>query len=391
MWAVKIYDYFFDLGSQDRIGLIFSMLIALVLGLKIQQFWKTKYNWLVLIFTLSIPFFIYPIISNLILVTDLSWVFVHLFLVLTMISVILLGKSKVLFLLPVSYCAVFFIPTDFQDEQSQFYDRVESSIETRYGGAQIVRWKNDFWMYYNQQLQFSTIDKHIYQEAYVQPVMQFVKGGSEVLLIGGDNGAIEDELSKFENTISLTQLTLDTAFYAFARSNTSIPSRKFEEKIVKEEDVFRFLSESEDFFDLIIIDLPDPTNVEYAQYYTMEFYRLAHQRLKKSGFLISQSGDTYRKGNEVQKIWNSISEVGLNILPYQCQIPSIGQWSWVIGSKEMSSEEMGTSLSDIDPTSTIWWGQEAMDLMLASGKQSFFSVETSEVNRLVNVQDIPEP
>jgi len=307
-----------------------------------------------------------------------------------MIGVLLIIKTKVLFLLPISYSIVFFIPYDFQEEQLKFYDRVESSIETRLGEAQIVRWKNDFWMYYNQQLQFSTIDKHLYQEAYVHPVMQFVAAGSEVLLIGGDNGAVEDELSKFENTISLTQLTLDPVFYDFARSNASIPSRKFEEKIVKQKDVFRFLSQGEDFFDLIIIDLPDPTNVEYAQYYTMEFYLLAYQRLKSSGLLITQSGDTNRKGNEVQKIWNSIAEVGLNVLPYQCQIPSIGQWSWVIGSKEMSSEEMRSNLSDIASTSTIWWNQEAMDLMLASGKQSFFSRETSEINHLVKVQEKQE-
>ncbi|MEP1094826.1 MAG: hypothetical protein ABJG78_06925 [Cyclobacteriaceae bacterium] len=390
MWAVKIYDYFFDLGTPDRIGLVFSMLAALVLGLKIQQFWKTKYNWVVLILALSIPFFIYPLVSNLLLMTDLSWVFVHLFLILTMIGVILLGKSIALFLLPISYCAVFFIPNDFQDEQSQFYDRVESSVETRFGGAQIVRWKDDFWMYYNKQLQFSTIDKHLYQEAYVQPVMQFIEAGSEVLLIGGDNGVIEDELSKFENKISLTQLVLDKDFYDFTRSNTSIPGREFEKKMVIQKDVFHFLSENEDFYDLIIIDLPDPTNVEYAQYYTMEFYLLAHARLKDAGFLVTQSGDTYRKGNEVQKIWNSISEVGLNVLPYQCQIPSIGQWSWVIGSREMSSEEMRRGLSNVTLTSTTWWDQEAMDLMLASGKQSFFGKETTEINRLVKVQQEQE-
>ena len=51
--------------------------------------------------------------------------------------------------------------------------------------------------------------------------------------------------------------------------------------------------ESKEFYDVIIIDLPDPRTIELAKLYSLEFYHLCKYRLKTNGFIITQSGSPY--------------------------------------------------------------------------------------------------
>lgn len=384
LWSSKVHDYFFGVTSADQVGL----LIAFIAGLVLFDRFSFEENqtkplligsiWLVVLFTM------HPIVSRLILFTDLSWLVIYLFVILTSFCLIYLFQTKFVFCIPLALIVVFFIPYEFKQEQLQFYDRVESSIETRKGEAQVVRWKEGFWLYYNKQLQYSTLDKHLYQEAYVQPVLQLIGKGSKVFLIGGDNGIIEDELTKFEGEVSLTLLGLDSEFHEFARGIDGIPLKQFAEKEeVFGTGVFDYLDQNPNQFDLIIIDVPDPVNLDFSQYYTVELYELVDRALTEEGFLVTQSGDFYKNGVKAQQIWNSIAKVGMNVLPLQCQIPTIGQWSWAIGSKDQSVAEMKRQLSKIKPTTTKWWNQDAANLMLSFGKD-YFPKETDALNQLVN-------
>ncbi len=299
---------------------------------------------------------------------------------LTALGVRTLFESKFLFLTPLVFAGVFLFPFEFQKAQLKFYDKLESSIETRFGEAQIVQWKGDYWMYYNGQLQFSTIDGHMFREAYIQPLMQFGDEEVDVLLVGGDNGLLESELSKFK--VSLTILPLDPEFHSFARSSNAIAFKRVNDKVVEERvNIFDFLSNHVDQYDIVIIDTPDPLNLNYQQYYTAEFYELVFGSLQDEGLMVTHSGDFYKNGTQVRQIWNSVEYVGFHVLPYQCQIPTIGHWSWVIGAKNLKAEEMMMVLSGISDTESIWWNQEAADLMFAFGKD-YFSKGTTGVNTL---------
>lgn len=389
-WSSRVHDYFYGVTTADQFG----FLIVTIAGtLFFSRFTLKESNTKPLLVTsllLLAIFAIYPAVSKLILFTDLSWLIIYVLLILTSFCLVYLFQSRFLFLILIGFVLVFYMPYEFIQEQRRFYDRVESSIQTRQGEAQVVQWKEDFWLYYNKQLQYSTLDKHLYQEAYVQPVLQLIGKGSKVLLIGGDNGIIEDELTMFEGEVSLTLLGLDSEFHEFARGIDGIPLKQFTEKEeVFGTGVFDYLDQNPNQFDLIIIDVPDPVNLDFSQYYTVELYELVDRALTEEGLLVTQSGDFYKNGIKAQEIWNSISEVGLNVLPLQCQIPTIGQWSWAIGSKDQSAVEMKKRLSEISPTTAKWWNQEAANLMLSFGKD-YFPKETNAVNYLVNAQPSSE-
>ena len=81
-------------------------------------------------------------------------------------------------------------------DQQLYYDRVVKTWQTRKGSGQLVKWKDDYWTYYNHQLIASSIDEHVWREAYVQPLMQFLRDDANVLLIGNEGGLLLKELNK---------------------------------------------------------------------------------------------------------------------------------------------------------------------------------------------------
>ncbi|MFK7952292.1 MAG: hypothetical protein AB8B73_05555 [Ekhidna sp.] len=382
-WGIQLYSYFFGAVLADKIGLLLSMLFSFFLLRKVASIISNRP---ITVFALLVllPFVVHPLITLLVTFTSIGWLIVHLFVILTVLGVGALFHSKTLYGVPFAFGLVFFVPFSFEKEQLNFYDKIESSIETRFGSAQIAKWKEHFWLYYNGQLQFSTLDGHIYQEAYIQPVMQLANQKNKVLLVGGDSGWIESELSHFRDFVTI--LPLDFAFHEFARNSPSIPFSSVKNKeVISNTDVFQHLADHVSSYDLIIIDVPDPLNVDYKQYYTWEFYELVFKSLKKDGFMVTQSGDYYKNGVEVQRIWNSVASGGFQTLPYQCQIPTIGQWSWVIGAKSMNSDKMKVAFSEVKENSAIWWNQEAADMIFSFGKP-YFSVKTSAINTLNEVE-----
>ena len=378
-WAIRLHDYFYGLVTADRISLLISMIASFFL-LKRVAVKIGKRTTIVFVALILLPFSVYPLIDQLVLFTQHSWMIVHLFVMTTVLGIRSLFDSKLLFLTPVLFASVFFYPFNFEKAQLRFYDRLESSIETRHGEAQIVQWKKDYWMYYNGQLQFSTIDGHMFREAYVQPVVQFTNESSKVLLIGGDNGIVENELAKYP--VELTILPLDLEFHQFARTSDKIRFNAVSKRDVSDGlDPFEFLISHRELYDIIIVDMPDPLNLNYKQYYTLEFYDFIYASLKPKGVMVTQSGDLYKNGIGVQQVWNSVSAAGFVAIPFQCQIPTIGHWSWVMGSKGMTLTEVKQVLSNVKATETVWWNQESADLMFSMGK-TYFSSKTSTINTL---------
>ena len=50
-------------------------------------------------------------------------------------------------------------------------------------------------------------------------------------------------------------------------------------------DGFTWLEANRDFYDAVIIDLPDPKTVELGRLYSFEFYKLCYNALRKHGVI----------------------------------------------------------------------------------------------------------
>ena len=370
-----IYYHYFEFTNADKVSLAISLIIPLLLS---YRFIKTTHRNLKFIGTgllVVIPLTIHSIVFNLLGWSDYSWIIMHFIIAVGGVSIAIASASRWMILPLLTTIWVWTAPNNYEQSQIKYYDKVIAGIETRKGSGQIVQWKSDYWIHYNGELQFSTIDAHVFSEAFIQPVMHLNDQVRDVLIIGGDNGQLVDELLKFNSINSITLIPYDKGFYDFVGDHREIlqlgPTQKI--KILNGH-IQHFLADTSSVFDLIVVDLAEPIKVEFRQYYSKSFYQLCFDKLRPNGNLVSKTTGSYTRFGRINEIQENIQTAGFEPLAYHTQIPTLGQYSWVIGSKRHNSTEMMSTLRKVKPkVSTGWWNQEAMKMMLSFGKTSYFS------------------
>ena len=258
----------------------------------------------------------------------------------------------------------------------------------------ITKWKKDYWLYLNNNLQFSTFDEPMYHEVLVHPIMHILEKPKNILILGGGDGCAARELLKYPSIEKITLVDLDkklTDLFQFNSQFTHINKNALQHKKVNviNQDGFRFLSESSSFFDLIIIDLPDPRNIELSRLYSKEFYELCRLHLTPNGGLITQAGSPYYTPYAYHCIKATMKKANYSVLPIHNQILSMGEWGWILGTKkEMTKKEMVQKMENFDSNiiKTEWLNNDAMQLITKFGKD-FYSknkVDSIEVNKINN-------
>lgn len=223
--------------------------------------------------------------------------------------------------------------------QELYKDRVVFAKETPYQQVVITKYKEDVRLFLNGNLQFSAIDEYRYHEALVH-IPMLGKNYKNVLVLGGGDGLAVRELLKYPALETLTLVDLDPIITELAKSNPHLIKANHNalasDKItIIHQDAFVFLRENTELFDLIIIDLPDPNNTSLARLYSREFYWSIYAKLAPSGRMVTQATSPYYANDAFWSIAASIRTAGFKtVMPYHVNIPSFGEWGFVMASKE---------------------------------------------------------
>jgi spermidine synthase len=150
-------------------------------------------------------------------------------------------------------------------------------------------------------------------------------------------------------------------------------------------DAFQFLENNNLLFDVIIIELPDPNNVDLNKLYTKEFYFLCNKRLAKNGALITQAGSPYYASKAYYCIDKSMQAGGFNTLQLHNQILTMGEWGWIIGSKNLTTNQIKTKVTttNYNQLNLKWLNNEASEGITLFGKPLVDTTNTS-INTLFN-------
>jgi len=97
-------------------------------------------------------------------------------------------------------------------------------------------------------------------------------------------------------------------------------------------DAFQWLQDAADTFDVIVVDFPDPTNFSIGKLYTSSFYALMAQRLSASGYAVVQTTSPLVARQSYWTVATTIESVGLHATPYHANVPSFGEWGYIIAS-----------------------------------------------------------
>ncbi|HQU74682.1 MAG TPA: spermidine synthase, partial [Calditrichia bacterium] len=153
-------------------------------------------------------------------------------------------------------------------------------------------------------------------------------------------------------------------------------------------DAYSFLEESNEIFDVILIDLPDPKTVGLSRLYSQEFYHLVSRQLTPGGVMVTQASSPFFSKEAFLCILNTVQAGGFTVVPFQNHIPTLGQWGFVMGMKgDITPEALRNRLLGVEfaGIETRFLNREAMQAMLFFGKGDLDGREKIAVNRQIDL------
>jgi len=300
-------------------------------------------------------------------------------------------KKKMMVVVTVAFSIVlvslFFLarPIILHGEQTKYKDKIVFEQQSRYQKIVITQWKKHYWLYINGNQQLSTLDEVLYHEPLVHPVMRLHPIPKSVLIMGGGDGCAAREVLKYKSVEKIVLVDLDPAMTELGLTNeilvkTNQNALKNKKVEIINKDGYTFIENSTDFFDAIIIDLPDPKSVELSRLYSQEFYTLCYQHLRPNGVVITQAGSPYYATKAFLCINITMQKAGFATAMLHNQILTLGEWGWILGIKnEMTSKQLTGILRNLDfkDIETQWINNEAMLMMTSFGKQIYISDDST--------------
>jgi len=272
-------------------------------------------------------------------------------------------------------------------EQSQYRDRVVFQKQTPYQRIVITEWKGHHWLYLNNNVQFSTYDEVRYHEPLIHPAMQLAGSRERVLVLGGGDGLAVREVMKYIDVKRVTLVDLDAEVIALARS---YPALRAANKGSLDDprldvvmgDAGRFLADSAELFDVIVVDLPDPKGPDLARLYSREFYRECLAHLSADGVVVTQASSPLHAKKAFLCVYQTMQSAGFSVVPYHTYVPTMSDWGWVLGVREKLDRGLKARVRalDFEGIETQYINGEVMRGMLSFGKGTFDDLENIAVS-----------
>jgi spermidine synthase len=225
-------------------------------------------------------------------------------------------------------------------EDNIYADEIIFSRDTHYQHIVLTKWKNDLRLFLNSHLQFSSRDEYRYHEALVHPGLSSIPAPRRVLVLGGGDGLAVREVLKYPQVESVTLVDLDpemTRLFSTHPFLTALNQKSFLSPKVHiiNADAFLWLGSSQDIFDFVIVDFPDPTSYALGKLYTTVFYSTLGRHLSRQGKFVVQSTSPLFARKSFWCIVETVKKAGFKVYPYHVYVPAFGEWGFVLaGLKE---------------------------------------------------------
>ena len=223
-------------------------------------------------------------------------------------------------------------------EAHLYADEIVHAESSPYQRIVLTRWKDDLRLFLNNNLQFSSRDEYRYHEALVHPGLATLPGAKRVLVLGGGDGLAVREILKYPQVESVTLVDLDPAMTRLF--STAPPLRKLNEEALQSPkvrivnaDALQWLEGSDELFDFVVVDFPDPSNFAIGKLYSAAFYRLLDKHLTAGALAVIQSTSPLYARQSFWCVVATLESVGFTTTPYHALVPSFGEWGFVLAGK----------------------------------------------------------
>lgn len=141
-------------------------------------------------------------------------------------------------------------------------------------------------------LQVTTRDEFVYHEMMAHVPLFGHGRAREVLIVGGGDCGIAEEVLRHRSVKRLTQVEIDASVVEFAKvhfpqfTRPALADRRFELVIG---DGMRFVARTDRRFDVVIVDSTDPVGPGKVLF-SQKFYAACKRRLSPGGVMVTQNG-----------------------------------------------------------------------------------------------------
>jgi len=256
-------------------------------------------------------------------------------------------------------------------------------------------------MFINGRSQFASNDEVIYHAMLVAPVMHASARHDDILIIGGGDGlALRDVLRwqpqsvelididaaivqffttpRIEKGRVINQALLDLNQHAFSDPRVQT---HFGDAFLKVDE----LIQQQRLYDVIIVDLPDPSHPDLNKLYSARFYAKLKTLLAGDGAMVVQSTSPYHAKNTFLSIGKTVQYAGfMHVEQYHHNVPSFGEWGWTIATKNGVSARARLAQKDGLEVNDGW---STLGVLLAAfefNRHFFDRLENIKVNRINN-------
>jgi len=195
-------------------------------------------------------------------------------------------------------------------------------------------------------IQSSEKDEFIYHEALVHPAMLSHPNPEKVFIAGGGEGATLREVLSHKTVKKAIMVDIDEEVVAICRRFLpSFHQSSFDDPRAELHfaDARKYLGETSDKFDVIIIDLADPLAQGPSRLlYTQEFYQLIKERLEPNGIISVQAEAAgWTDLQNFIAIVHTLKTVFPIVCPYQAYIPSFTDlWGFASASENLDPSKL---------------------------------------------------
>lgn len=195
-------------------------------------------------------------------------------------------------------------------------------------------------------IQSTVMDGYIYNEMISHIPVVTHTNPCNVLVIGGGDCGVVNELLKYEeiDTVGLVEID-EVVVRECVEHMPEIAGTATYDKRVNfiYEDGVKFVKDREDCYDVIIVDSSDPIGPA-VQLFSEDFYKSIKNCLKKDGIMVCQSQSPIFHKEILKKTYNTLDKYFPIVRVYRAVVPSYpgGMWSFTIASLKYDPADADT-------------------------------------------------
>ena len=164
----------------------------------------------------------------------------------------------------------------------------------------------------------------------------------DILIIGGGDFGLVKNLFKSIKIKKLHLVEIDGKVIDISMKYFpdffNMKKKEKEKIVITIDDGYKWLIKNKEFkFDIIIVDCTDP-NILAKKLYSTKFYKSINKSLKKSGFMVQQSGSIILDQKKIiEPTVSKLKKVGfsnITVNPFHMPIYPLGLWSFIKCKKQ---------------------------------------------------------